>query len=313
MSDTTTLLIYDRVRLSCKEFLSQTNLVKINDEKIEEFVKSTSQDEITGFDPLTHLPLKMENLDQEINIYALMNILNFASGFRQELHAAIGRGAYETITYGIMSLALQGNPLDANALLQLTLHDVATNFGFPISREKQVAVGVYMEEPTELRKLAELIMQCLHEVGQSLKNIGLKTLSQFIVRAIDPARGPDDLNRPMASSLIDALIKNFPAFDDRVTVDGVEVFLIKKAQLLCSDFYVRFGERDPERFAFKDYSKLTIFADNVVPAMLRHLGVIELHPSLLAKIEAKESLPAAGPEHTALRAASVVACDRIVE
>ena len=46
------------------------------------------------------------------------------------------------------------------------------------------------------------------------------------------------------------------------------MFIIKKAQLLAGDLYRNFKSRD-KKFDFVDISQLTIFTDNVVPAVLR--------------------------------------------
>jgi hypothetical protein len=68
--------------------------------------------------------------------------------------------------------------------------------------------------------------------------------------------------------LVESLSQTFPAFDDKADYEGVEVLLMKKAQLLAADLYRRFHESDA-RFNFKDVENLTVFTDNVVPAVLR--------------------------------------------
>jgi hypothetical protein len=64
------------------------------------------------------------------------------------------------------------------------------------------------------------------------------------------------------------LVETFPAFADKATYKGREVFILKKAQLLAGDLYRNFRSRD-KKFEFVDISQLTIFTDNVVPAVLR--------------------------------------------
>jgi hypothetical protein len=61
---------------------------------------------------------------------------------------------------------------------------------------------------------------------------------------------------------------------------------------------------------FRDLPRLTIFADNLVPHVLRLDGVLELDPRLEAHIDA-ERLLRPGPQERELRAGAVHACVRI--
>jgi hypothetical protein len=72
-----------------------------------------------------------------------------------------------------------------------------------------------------------------------------------------------------------------------------------------------FGATLPGLFGFPDVVDLTVMADNVLPAVLRAVGVLRLSASLAARIDARVLLPA-GAEETTLRAAAVVACERLV-
>ena len=61
---------------------------------------------------------------------------------------------------------------------------------------------------------------------------------------------------------------------------------------------------------FHDVDKLTIFADNLVPHVLRTDGVLRYAPELAARIDAGELLPP-GPEEREIRACAVHACEQI--
>jgi Potential Queuosine, Q, salvage protein family len=60
--------------------------------------------------------------------------------------------------------------------------------------------------------------------------------------------------------------------------------------------------------AFADLDRLTIFADNVVPHVLRCEGVLVYEESLAARIDAGQQLPPGGPERE-IRACAVHACE----
>lgn len=73
------------------------------------------------------------------------------------------------------------------------------------------------------------------------------------------------------------------------------------------------GQDDPSLpFNFSDMDSLTVFSDNVLPAVLRAKGVLRYSPSLAALIDSDK--PVSDREQEAsIRAAAVVACERIVE
>jgi hypothetical protein len=62
---------------------------------------------------------------------------------------------------------------------------------------------------------------------------------------------------------------------------------------------------------FHDLGRLTIFADNLVPHVLRVDGVLRYHPDLAAHIDAGSLLPAGGDEEREIRACAVHACEQM--
>jgi Potential Queuosine, Q, salvage protein family len=63
---------------------------------------------------------------------------------------------------------------------------------------------------------------------------------------------------------------------------------------------------------FGDLDKLTIFADNLVPHVLRVDGVLRYDADLAAHIDREELLPP-GEQETEIRACAVHACELIAE
>jgi hypothetical protein len=62
---------------------------------------------------------------------------------------------------------------------------------------------------------------------------------------------------------------------------------------------------------FADVDDLTVFADNLLPHVLRIDGVLVLDDELAARIDAGEPLEAGGEMERELRACTVHACDRL--
>ena len=99
-----------------------------------------------------------------------------------------------------------------------------------------------------------------------------------------------------AERLAEALARGMAMFDDRG--------FYKRAQIFASDLALA------GLASFADLDRLTIFADNLVPHVLRCDGVLRYKESLAARIDAGELLPPGGPERE-IRACAVHACELI--
>jgi hypothetical protein len=85
-----------------------------------------------------------------------------------------------------------------------------------------------------------------------------------------------------------------------------DVGFYKRAQLAASDLALAGVAR------FDDLDRLTIFADNLVPHVLRIDGALRLEPDLAAHLDAGRILPPGRPERE-LRASAVVAGERLAK
>lgn len=79
----------------------------------------------------------------------------------------------------------------------------------------------------------------------------------------------------------------------------------KRAQITANDLVLA-GVAD-----FEDIDELTIFADNLVPHVLRLEGVLHPEPGLAARIDAGVPLAPGSPEEVELRACALHACENI--
>jgi hypothetical protein len=101
-----------------------------------------------------------------------------------------------------------------------------------------------------------------------------------------------------AERLAALLAAGMPFFDD--------VGFWKRAQIAANDLALA-------RVAdFSDLDRLTIFADNLVPHVLRVDGVLRYEPALAARIDAGELLPP-GDEEREIRGCAVHACELLSE
>jgi len=88
--------------------------------------------------------------------------------------------------------------------------------------------------------------------------------------------------------------------------DGRPVPFYKRAQIAAADLHLG------EVVEFADLDRLTLFADNLVPHVLRLDGVLEFDAGLLRRIDAGEPLQHGSPEEVEMRACAVQAVELIV-
>jgi hypothetical protein len=124
----------------------------------------------------------------------------------------------------------------------------------------------------------------------------LRDLGRFLAgrRALDLVAEVDGSAERLASMLAAGM----PFYDD----SG----FWKRAQIVPSDLALA-GIAD-----FHDLDRLTIFADNLVPHVLRVDGVLVYEPALAARIDAAELLPP-GEEEREIRGCAVYACELIAD
>jgi hypothetical protein len=124
----------------------------------------------------------------------------------------------------------------------------------------------------------------------------LRDLGRFLDgrRALDLVAEARGSAERLASTLADGM----PFFDD--------VGFWKRAQITPNDLALA-GVAE-----FFDLDRLTIFADNLVPHVLRMDGVLRYDPALAGRIDAGELLPP-GAEEREIRASAVHACQLLSE
>ena len=148
-------------------------------------------------------------------------------------------------------------------------------------KEDQVA-AVLGQEPGH--PLMRLYCEALRDLGRFL---GARRALDLVAEA-----------EGSAERLASMLAAGMPFFDDRG--------FWKRAQITPNDLALA-GVAE-----FSDLDRLTIFADNLVPHVLRVDGVLRYDPRLAARIDAGELLPP-GEEECEIRGCAVHACELIAE
>ena len=161
---------------------------------------------------------------------------------------------------------------------------------------------------------------CARIFGQELKNKPIAELMRLFARALN------DLGRYVQTDfggrfceLIEAagasaerliqLLVRMPCFRDVELYDAVKIPFYKRAQLTAADLSLAFEGRGLGRF--DDLQNLTIFADNLVPHVLRVDNILIYPQALISHIEAGKLIPAGSAEEIEIRGCALHAVERV--
>ena len=101
-------------------------------------------------------------------------------------------------------------------------------------------------------------------------------------------------------------LASLPTWHDASPYGGATVPFFKRAQLVAADLHLQ-GVAPAA-----DVAALTLFADNLVPHVLRIDGVLEFEPELVARIDAGDLIEHDSPEEVEIRACALHAVELLV-
>jgi hypothetical protein len=269
--------LLDEVRTSCAQIAAHAQWVRIDmdaiaDEQLLAKIAASAPDASTAeLDPVRHY---LEGEPADVADYLLaLDAINFGSGWfptlRKRLDGGLPVSGYFTVAWGLTDyVRAQHAARSGWALDGAWLRAVDT----------RTIAGILGQRPDH--ELMSLYAQALRELGRFLGGR----------RALDLVAECGG----SAERLAEALARGMAMFDDRG--------FYKRAQIVAADLALA-GVAN-----FADLDRLTIFADNLVPHVLRREGILVYDQELAARIDAGELLPSGGPERE-IRACSVHACE----
>ncbi|KAJ3574660.1 hypothetical protein NP233_g1626 [Leucocoprinus birnbaumii] len=230
-----------------------------------------------------NLLLKFESHLEELNLISVLSLLNFASGYRFPLHQQLRRGAWDTIRAFVFSLHItsssEENLLSARGMQSTNMTKVAELMGVSlhVERPHESLPGVMVGElGGPLYNLVKQITEVLNQTGTILVSGGYPNLGSFVLEALKEGSRSAEQGSTVLETVLERLVKAFPAFQDMAIVDGQAVYCFKKALFLIHAITIRFGSISPPPFPIPLTENSPIFTDNVIPSMLIHLGVLNL-------------------------------------
>jgi hypothetical protein len=147
--------------------------------------------------------------------------------------------------------------------------------------DETAVAGVLGQDPAH--ELMGLYAAALNQLGAWLGRRGA-------LEAVDEAAGS-------AQRLAESLARGMPFYDDRG--------FYKRAQITANDLVLA-GVA-----AFGDIDELTVFADNLLPHVLRLDGVLVYAPELAREVDAGRELPQGAEMEREIRACAVHACEAL--
>ena len=265
-------LISDQVRAACAWVASRARTVRIEEAAIEDYARGLSPGAEPAPDPATDL---VEAGGEARAAFVIcLNAINFGSGWWPAIRKRPGHSGYFTIAAGLTERFRAAGPWSAHELTQLGPAEIAT---------------VTRQDPE---------LPLMEQYAASLRDVGERVLGDHGGRfeaAIEAADGS-------APALAD-LLAGWEAFADASIYEGQPVPFYKRAQITAADLN-RAGVA-----ALREEDRLTAFADNLVPHVLRLDRVLLLDPELEARIEAGDLLEHGSAEEVELRACAVHAVE----
>jgi len=207
-----------------------------------------------------------------------LDAINFGSGWFPTLRKRPGLSGYNTIAAGLRERFERHGPWSAGQLAGIDAAALSASLGQDPGHE---LMALYAE---------------------SLRDLGSHVDREFGASFLE-AVGAGELG---AGELVERLA-GWACFADSSLYEGRPIPFLKRAQIAVADLS-RARVIDPP-----DLHRLTMFADNLVPHVLRLDGVLAFQPELVARIEREEPIEHGAPEEVEIRACAVHAVELLVQ
>jgi hypothetical protein len=277
--------LLDQIRSTCRVVAEKAVDVRINSGYIPSYAASLPLDrlELPEINSECHY---LDHGNDTLAFFLTLDAINFGSGYFPRLHKRPGLTGYFTVASSLTDWFRKYGPIPAQQLALISAEDCGKVFRQKLS---DPAIG----------ELMRLFAAALNELGRHV---------------LDRCDGSFALLVEMAGGQAERLVRmlsQMSFFQDVAIYKGLEVPFYKRAQIAAADLYLAFKGQGPGQF--EDIDRLTIFADNLVPHVLRMDGVLHYEKDLANRIEKGEEIPAGSSEEIEIRACAVHAVELVLE
>jgi hypothetical protein len=269
------LWLMDELRAACADVAARARSVRIDDAAIAVYACSLAAPLRAVGPQSSDAPPARLDADGIASFWLTLDAINFGSGWFPTLRKRDGRSGYGTIALAWREHHGAHGSLAPAQLAGLNPVKVAAILG---------------QDPGH--ELMALYAHSLNDLGAHLQEAGGARA------AVQDADG---------SAVAFALaLGGWDCFADVSHYDELDVPFLKRAQIAAADL----DRAGSARFA--DLRRLTIFADNLVPHVLRLDGVLAFEPGLVARIESAQLIAHDSAEEIEIRACALHAIELIV-
>lgn len=273
--------LLDQVRAACKTVAERATYVRINTDRIASYAASLPIEKavLPEHDPQSHYLGRGEDTAA---FFLILDSINFGSGYFPHLKKRRGRSGYFTVAGCLNDRFKKHGPLSAIELTRLTADDCCV---------------IFQQDPDN--RVTNELMQFF---AKALNDLGGYIQQDFDGRFTDliEAAGAS------AERLMHLLIR-MPYFYDVELYETLEVPFYKRAQLTAADLSLAFGGKGLGQF--DDLHHLTIFADNLVPHVLKMDKILLYTEELISQIDSGNLIPTGSAEEIEIRACALHAVE----
>ena len=270
-----------QVRSACKAVAERATHVRINYEFIPSYAASLPLEKAGRpvHDPQSHY---LQQGEDTAAFFLILDSINFGSGYFPHLKKRPGRSGYFTVASCLNDHFRKQGPLSASELIRLTAAECTI---------------IFEQEPDNrpIGELMQLFAKALNDLGRYLEQDFKGSFTGLIETA-----------GASAESLMHLLIR-MPYYYDVESHGSLEVPFYKRAQLTAADLSLAFEGQGWGRF--DDLQDLTMFADNLVPHVLRVDEILLYTERLISQIDTGNLIPAGSAEEIEIRACALHAVE----
>ena len=263
----------DEVRDACAWVAARAQSVRIDERRIADYASGLPAfAEGGGANP--QAGLAAGDRETRAAFAICLNAINFGSGWWPTIRKRPGLSGYGTVAAGVAERFRGEGPWDAASLRRIGAAEIAAVLGQDAGHP------------------------LMADFARSLGDVGSRVEGGYggsFAAVVEAAGG--------SAVALAGLLGGWESFADASAYGGRRVPFFKRAQLTAADLD-RAGVA-----SFPDLDRLTAFADNLVPHVLRVDGVLELDPALERAIEAGELLAHGSAPEVELRACAVHAVE----
>jgi len=277
--------LIEQVRTSCRAVAEWATRVRINHDHIGQYAASLPVDQAISpeLDPHIHY---LDQGDATVAYILILDTINFGSGYFPHLRKAPGMSGYFSIAAALTDFFRAQGPPTAEQLTQLSPGECTRILG---------------QDPGN-----EIIQELMQLFGAALSELGKYLIVNFRGDYIELVKAAD----ASAENLVTLLVK-MPFFNDVAPYDDLNVHFYKRAQLTAADLSIAFKGKGLG--FFHDLHKMTMFADNLVPHVLRMDGILLYEETLASRIDSEELIASGSPEEVEIRACALHAVELMAE